>query len=128
MRRRSIYVFMFAMFCLLILLPIFSGYWEFVLALMPFPWSSFPLQIIYDGHYFTTDVAHAFNGNGVLVLVITYLLWNMIVFIGVIKYGRRFFCSMLCPNVGCHSETMREAIPLFTSLNDKIGQKNPDIT
>jgi polyferredoxin len=73
------------------------------------------LQLLYDGHYLSADFRPAFGGNGVVVLLAFYAVFNAAVFSLVAVFGRRFFCSMLCVNFGAHAETLKEGFPLFGS-------------
>jgi len=115
MRQMSALGFSISAFILLCLLPVASGFWEYYNVLMPFPWSTFPLQLLYDGHFFSVALQNAFNGNGVFVLLAVYAVFNAAVFLVVIFFGRRFFCSMVCMNFGAHAETLKEGFPLFGS-------------
>lgn len=115
MRRMSVLGFSISALILLCILPVASGFWEYYNVLMPFPWSTFPLQLLYDGHFFSTDLQSPFGESGVFLLLSLYGVFNAAVFVVVILFGRRFFCSMICMNFGAHAETLKEGFPLFGS-------------
>jgi len=125
LRQKAIIGLIISASFLLILLPLTTGFLEYVNVMMPFPWSTLPLQLIYDGHYFSSDYSAAFGGSGTLVLCIAYLLFNILTFVGVGFLGRRFFCSTLCVNFGGHAETLKEGIPLFETKRSKAIKNSP---
>lgn len=69
LRRRSMIGFTISALVLLCALPVLSGFWEFYYVLMPFPWSTIPLQLLHDGHFLSADLQPAFGGRGVPVLL-----------------------------------------------------------
>jgi len=119
LRQKSIIGFIISASILLVILPLASGFLEYVSVLMPFPWSTVPLQLLYDGHYFSMNYAHEFGGNGVTILIGTYLSFNIITFLAVALWGRRVFCSGICANFGAHAETLKEGLPLFKTKQNK---------
>ncbi|MCK8061238.1 MULTISPECIES: 4Fe-4S binding protein [unclassified Fusibacter] len=124
-RRKSIAGFMVMMSLLFVLLPVMTGYYEFVYAFMPFPWSTYPLQLLYDGHFLHSNVGAAFGGRGAEVMLTVYVAFQVLVYGAVAIKGRRIFCSMICPYGGCHAETFSEALPLvlhFDKGRDKVNQ------
>lgn len=127
MRRISALGFSLSALILLCLLPVASGFWEYYNVLMPFPWSTFPLQLLYDGRFFSADLQSAFDGNGVSVLLSVYGVFNAAVFLVVLLFGRRFFCSMVCMNFGAHAETLKEGFPLFGSRERMKHELMPKI-
>lgn len=125
LRQKAIIGFIISASLLLIILPLTTGFLEYVNVMMPFPWSTLPLQLLYDGHYFSSDYSAAFSGNGTIVLCIAYLIFNVLTFIGVAFLGRRFFCSTLCVNFGGHAETLKEGLPLFETKRSKAIKNSP---
>lgn len=126
LRQKAIIGFIVSASFFLILLPLTTGFLEYVNVMMPFPWSTLPLQLLYDGHYFSSDYSAAFSGNGTLVLCIAYILFNILTFVGVAFLGRRFFCSTLCVNFGGHAETLKEGLPLFETGRSKAIKNSPN--
>jgi len=114
-RRFSLIGFSVSALILICILPVVTGFWELYNVLMPFPWSTIPLQLMYNGHYFSFNFQNAFNGHGVTVLLIFYAVFNIAVFTIVLLFGRRVFCSLICVNFGAHAETLKEGFPLFGS-------------
>lgn len=113
MQKKTLIGFSISALVLLCILPSATSFWEFYNVLMPLPWSTFPFQLLYDGHFFSADMRSAFGGNGVTVLLSAYLVFNALVYTAVLFFGRRFFCSMICVNFGAHAETLKEGFPLF---------------
>jgi ferredoxin-type protein NapH len=127
LRRNAVIGFMISSFVLLVFLPLSTGFLEYYIVLMPFPWSTLPLQILYDGFYFSTDYNQALGGNGVKILLIAYTVFNVVVYGGIAFYGRRFFCSMICCNFGAHAETLKEGLPMFGSRKNIVDKIMPKI-
>ena len=80
LRRNAIIGFMVSSFLLLIVLPLSTGFLEYYNVLMPFPWSTLPLQLLYDGAYFSTNFSDTFGGNGVTILLLAYAVFNIVVY------------------------------------------------
>ncbi len=113
LRRESLTSLMITMIIVFGILPVTTGYYDFLYVLMPFPWSTYPLQLLYDGHFLASNVAGHFGGNGVPWLLGAYILWQIGIYTAVAIYGRRVFCSRLCGHAGAHAETFSEAFPLI---------------
>jgi ferredoxin-type protein NapH len=112
LRREGIGSLMIAAGVLVTMIPVMTGYYDFLYVLMPFPWSTYPLQLIYDGRFLAVDVSERFGGNGRSALLIIYFIWQILIYAAVSLRGRRQFCSMLCGHAAVHAETLSDVLPL----------------
>ena len=102
----SLSIFMVIMF---VIVPLITGINEISIAMMPFPWSSMPIQLLKDSYFFSNHL----ESNMVTIILSIYIVYQLVVLIGTIIYGRRFHCSMICPFSGCHAESFSLALPLI---------------
>lgn len=124
LRRNSIKGFLVASVLLLVFVPLLTGFNDIVFLVMPFPWTTMPLQLLYDGHYLAQDYRGYFGGNGVPIILGLYAAVQVGIFSLVAFKGKRFYCSYLCLHAGVHAETMSEALPLigdFSKGRDKLS-------
>ncbi len=127
LRRRSISVLVSLAMLLLVFLPLFTGFNDVLFLLMPFPWSTLPLQLLYDGHFLAEDYASYFGGNGVAVVMGAYAFWQVGLFALVALKGKRWYCSMLCLHGALHSETFSEALPLIGDFSKGRNKLSPHL-
>ena len=113
-RRNSLIAFSIMMIIQFLIVPFSVSFTGFSLISMPFPWSAAPLQIVETGSYFDWHFLKNFGESGVRAAVIIYIVSQIIIFFGVILYGRRWFCGLLCTMNGCHAETFGEALPFIS--------------
>lgn len=113
LRRSSLRSLTLLAMALLVAVPLATGFYDVIFVAMPFPWTTLPLQLIYDGHYLAEDYSQYFGGKGVGVILAAYVLWQVFIFALVAVKGKRFFCSHLCLHAGVHSETFSEVLPLW---------------
>jgi polyferredoxin len=99
-----------------VIIPFLTNTFELYLVFMPFPWSSAPLQLILTGAIFSTSFLDIFGPYSILITLTIYLIYQIIVFIGVFLLGRRWYCSLICPMNGCHAESFGDFLP-YISLN-----------
>lgn len=113
LRRRSIGTLTIVMIGLFAILPLLTGFYDVLFIWMPFPWTTFPLQLLYDGHFLAESYSGLFGGNGVQVILGIYVVWQILLYTLVALKGKRIYCSMLCAHAGVHAETLSEALPLI---------------
>ena len=82
-----------SMLILLVIIPFLTNTFELYLVFMPFPWSSAPLQLILTGAIFSTSFLDIFGPYSILITLTIYLIYQIVVFIGVFLLGRRWYCS-----------------------------------
>ena len=115
MRIFSLMSFSIFMLIMLVIIPTITGVFEISIAIMPFPWSSMPLQILKDGYFFSSKIESGMIG----ILLIIYVIYQAVVLTGTLLNGRRFHCSMICPFSGCHAESFSLALPLLKKKSNK---------
>ena len=103
---------------LLVIIPLLANTFELYLVFMPFPWSSAPFQLILAGTIFGFSFVNIFGPHSIQITIIIYLVFQLIVFIGVFLLGRRWYCSLICPLNGCHAESFGDFLP-FRTINKK---------
>ncbi len=94
----------------------FSGtrFMGFTYLVMPFTWLSSILQVGLTGEVYRQSFTNEFGPSGIKIAVITYLGFQVYVFVPTLFYGRRWYCSMTCLFMGGHAETIGDALPLIT--------------
>ncbi len=97
---------------LLVILPLAMGYWEIYYALMPFPWTTMPIQLAVTGESFGATLPDWRGIPSATVMIWAYLLYQGVTLVGTMIMGRKFHCSMICMLNGCHAETLGVALPL----------------
>jgi len=120
-RLTSLMSFSLMAFTFLILLPLLTRFWDLYFGISPFPWSTFPLQLLSIGSYFGNSFEEPYGMHGVTILLYTYFGYQIVLFTGTLFLGRRWHCSMLCLINGAHAESMGVALPL-TPHNKKRPQ------
>ncbi|MFP4564589.1 MAG: 4Fe-4S binding protein [Spirochaetia bacterium] len=123
LRKNSLISLSIVSFVFLILFPLFTGYYELYNGLMPFPWSTLPLQLVDSGSFFEMHFGDFFGIDGGTFLLGGYLIYQAVVFGGTFFLGRRWQCGMLCLMNGVHAETLGEALPFVTHNKKKPQSK-----
>lgn len=113
LRRNSLISLSVVSFLSLIVFPLATGYYELYNALMPFPWSTLPLQLVDSGTFFENRFADFGGVDGASFLLWAYVAYQAVVLGGTLVLGRRWQCSMLCIMNGIHAETLGEALPFI---------------
>lgn len=113
MRTTSLLSFSIFMVIMFVITPLITGINEISISLMPFPWSSMPIQLLKDGYFFSNHI----ESNMIIIILGIYIVYQLVVLIGTLIYGRRFHCSMICPFSGCHAESFSLALPLINMKN-----------
>lgn len=119
----SFFSFSISFIFFLIILPFIFQFTEFYLALMPFPWASLPFQSPITGAYLTTSLTDKLGWNGVIITLSIYYIYQLVVFIGTLFFGRRWHCSMLCILSGAHAEGFGQALPLIPHNKNRPQSK-----
>ncbi|MCM1988247.1 4Fe-4S binding protein [Oceanirhabdus seepicola] len=120
MRFVSLITFSSFMLIIFVIMPLITGIADVAIAVMPFSWSSMPIQLLKDGHFFSSSIqSHTVN-----ILLIMYVVYQGVVLLGTLIYGRRFHCSMICPYAGGHAESFSLALPLIKKKNSRSGFSN----
>ncbi len=91
----------------------------FAYMFMPFPWLSSVLQVGLTGATYRSSFVELFGDSGVMVAAMTYLGFQLFVFIPTLFYGRRWYCSMACVFAGAHAESKGDALPLIAHNKKK---------
>lgn len=110
-------------FLLLVVLPLALGYWEIYYALMPFPWTTLPLQLAATGGYFGSALPAWRGIDSTAVMLWAYFLYQGVVLVGTAVMGRKWQCGMICMLNGCHAESLGAGLPLFPHDPAKPGSK-----
>lgn len=79
---------------------------------MPLPWTTVPLQLLYEGSSFYDSRFPLWGMSGVAAAMLFYGLITGIVFTGTLLLGRRWQCSTLCLFNGFASEVFDPVFPL----------------
>ncbi|MBN1801383.1 MAG: 4Fe-4S binding protein [Candidatus Lokiarchaeota archaeon] len=119
----SLSSFCASLLILLVIVPILANSFELFLLFMPFPWSTAPFQLILTGSVYNTSFINIFGEISVQISLIIYIIFQVVVFTGVVLFGRRWFCSLICPMNGCHAESFGDFLPLITLDKERPKSK-----
>jgi len=108
-----------------IILPICLDNKELYVYAMPFPWTTAPLQHLYEAQSMAQSPNTTFTILGIAGIsasFVFYLSINLFIFIGTLLFGRRLQCSTLCLFNGFASEVFGIGMPLI-GKRKKVGSK-----
>lgn len=80
---------------------------------MPLPWTTSPLQLLFEDSSFYAGRFPLWGSTGITAALIFYVFISALVFIGTMLFGRRWQCSTLCLFNGFASEVFAPAFPLI---------------
>ena len=112
-KRNNLIGFFAAALVVHILLPFITGNPEIYFFVMPLPWTTTPLQLLYDSSAFSQSRTALWGAAGVATALTIYAAATIIVFAGTMLLGRRWQCSTLCLFNGFVSETFSPVTPLL---------------
>ena len=113
LRRRNLLGFILAALIVHILLPVFLKNQEVYFFSMPLPWTTAPLQLLYEGSSFYQSRFPVWGAAGISAVLIFYMIASLVVVIGTLLFGRRWQCSTLCLFNGFAAEVFSPAMPLL---------------
>ncbi len=113
MRKRSLIGFVIAALIVHIFTPLILNNDELYFFTMPLPWTTTPLQLLYEDSSFYTSRAPLWGIAGITAALIFYVIISVIVLIGTLLLGRRWQCSTICLFNGFASEVFAPAFPLL---------------
>lgn len=112
MRKRNIYGFIAAALLVHIIMPLILNNYELYVFTMPLPWLTSPIQLLSSKSPFYISHVAEWGITGISSILIFYLCYSLVIFIGTILLGRRFQCSTICLFNGFASEVFAPAFPL----------------
>ncbi len=112
LRQQNLLGFIVAALLIHILGPILLGNQELYFFVMPFPWTSLPLQLLVPESTFYQSRFPIWGAAGITTVLLFYLIVSLVVFIGTLLWGRRFQCSKICMFNGFAAEIFAPVIPL----------------
>lgn len=113
MRKQNLTGFIAAALLVHIISPWLLNNDELYLFTMPLPWTTTPLQLMFENSSFYASRFPHWGLSGVTTALSFYLLISVIVFLGTLLFGRRWQCSTLCLFNGFASEVFAPAYPLI---------------
>lgn len=113
MRKKNLMGFIIAALIVHILSPLLLNNNELYFFAMPLPWTTTPLQLLFEGSSFYGSRFPLWGAAGITAALIFYVIISVIVFIGTLLFGRRWQCSTLCLFNGFASEVFAPAFPLI---------------
>lgn len=119
-RKATLIGFSLSSFVFLVIWPLATGYWHMYYVMMPFPWSTLPLQLADSGTFFAEEIPGYRGIDSVTFLLWGYMIFQAIVLAGTVFLGRKWQCSMVCVMNGCHAETLGEGLPFI------VHNRRPD--
>lgn len=113
MRKRNLTGFIIAALIIHIFTPLILNNNELYLFAMPLPWTTTPLQLLFENSSFYVSRFPLWGATGITAALIFYVIISSIVFLGTILFGRRWQCSTICLFNGFASEVFAPAFPLI---------------
>ena len=96
-----------------IVFPFVTGNQEIYFFSMPLPWTTSPLQLLYEESSLYMSRFPIWGLSGMTGAFIVYCLWSLMVLVGTLLMGRRWQCSTVCLFNGFASELFSPAFPLL---------------
>ncbi len=112
MRKRNLTGFVIAALIVHIFTPLLLNNNELYFFTMPLPWTTTPLQLLYEDSLFYESRFPQWGVAGITTALIFYVVVSVIVLIGTLLFGRRWQCSTICLFNGFASEVFAPAFPL----------------
>jgi ferredoxin-type protein NapH len=116
MRKRNLIGFIITALVVHIVTPVILNNDEIYFLTMPLPWTTTPIQLLYEGSRFYQNHFPVWGAAGISAALILYVCFSILVIVGTLLFGRRWQCSTLCLFNGFAAEVFAPVIPL-------IGQK-----
>lgn len=113
MRKRNLIGFIIAALTVHIFTPLVLNNSELYLFAMPLPWTTTPLQLLFENSSFYASRFPLWGVTGITIALIFYVIISVIVFLGTLLFGRRWQCSTICLFNGFASEVFAPAFPLM---------------
>ncbi|NCB41851.1 MAG: 4Fe-4S dicluster domain-containing protein [Clostridia bacterium] len=96
-----------------IAIPLITGNQEIYFFSMPLPWTTTPIQLLYQESSFYASRIPAWGLGGISAALAFYFIWSAVVILGTLLFGRRWQCSTLCLFNGFASEVFAPVFPLI---------------
>ena len=112
-RKKNLIGFIIAALVVHIVSPLILGNKELYFFAMPLPWTTTPLQLLYEDSSFYASRFPIWGATGITWAVIFYVAISVVIFGGTLLFGRRWQCSRLCLFNGFASEVFAPAFPLI---------------
>jgi ferredoxin-type protein NapH len=113
MVKRNLIGFIIAALVIHIVTPLILSNNELYFFAMPLPWTTAPLQLLFENSSFYASRFPLWGLTGISAALVFYLVVSGIVVIGTFLFGRRWQCSTLCLFNGFASEVFAPAFPLI---------------
>ena len=93
--------------------PLILGNKELYFFAMPLPWTTTPLQLLYEDSSFYASRLPIWGATGITWALVFYGIISGVIFGGTLLFGRRWQCSRLCLFNGFASEVFAPVFPLI---------------
>ncbi len=113
MRKRNLTGFIISALIVHIFAPLILNNNEMYFFVMPLPWTTTPLQLLFEDSSFYASRFPLWGITGITAVLIFYGLISGIVFLGTLLFGRRWQCSTLCLFNGFAAEVFAPVFPLI---------------
>lgn len=112
MRKRNLIGFIIASLVVHIVSPLILNNKELYFFVMPLPWTTTPLQLLFENSSFYASRFPLWGATGITASLVFYFVFSGIVLLGTLFFGRRWQCSTICLFNGFASEVFGPAFPL----------------
>lgn len=112
MRKRNLTGLIIAALVVHIFTPLALNNNELYFFAMPLPWTTAPLQLLFENSSFYASKYPLWGISGITAVLVFYVIISVVVFLGTLLFGRRWQCSTICLFNGFASEVFAPAFPL----------------
>ena len=112
MRQRNLIGFIAAALVIHIFTPLILRNNEVYFFAMPLPWTTIPLQLVFEETAFYASRFPLWGAAGITAALTVYAGISIIVFLGTLLWGRRWQCSTICLFNGFAAEAFAPVFPL----------------
>ena len=113
MRKRNLTGFIITALVVHIVSPLILNNNELYFFTMPLPWTTTPLQTLFENSSFYVSRFPLWGKTGIVAAFAFYVFYSVIMIIGSLLFGRRWQCSTLCMFNGVAAEVFAPAFPLI---------------
>ena len=92
---------------------------------LPFPFLSEIYMIPVTSRLYHEDFVATFGETGIMIFILSHLIIQILAYGGSFLFGRRAFCSCICPWAGLVAEPLGDHLPVKTKVQGRPKARGP---
>jgi len=112
-RKFSLASFLVVALVLVGILPLVLQFWDLLIVLMPFPNSMLLFHLRYLGAFHDHTFTEVYGQAGLRLVIVLYCAYQIVAYVGVLFWGRRWHCGMICLLHGNNAEAFGLGLPVI---------------